>query len=342
MQPAFKFVGYLLLMYRCMNKEACSAPATSHSVAHRLKGAAKLALKPAVKTAIWLLKITIPLSLLVTLLGYIGVVSYIANLLNPAFGLMGLPGEASLVFITSIFLNIYSVIVVMAQLPLTVREITILAVMCLIAHNLFVETAVQAKTGSKAWHIVLLRLSMAILSAFLLNWILPIHMKGIVPAAPASVSQNFTELMIDWGKSACILTLKIAILVTLLMILQEVLKEFGVIKILSKIFSPLLRLFGLPQSTSFLWIVANILGLAYGSAVMVAEVENGTVTKQDADLLNFHIAISHSNLEDLLLFVAIGAPLLWMLIPRLILAALAVWCRRWFLSRKRVVVNQTA
>ncbi|MDY0349610.1 MAG: nucleoside recognition domain-containing protein, partial [Tenuifilaceae bacterium] len=134
-----------------MNKEACSAPATSHSVAHRLKGAAKLALKPAVKTAIWLLKITIPLSLLVTLLGYIGVVSYIANLLNPAFGLMGLPGEASLVFITSIFLNIYSVIVVMAQLPLTVREITILAVMCLIAHNLFVETAVQAKTGSKAW-----------------------------------------------------------------------------------------------------------------------------------------------------------------------------------------------
>ena len=325
-----------------MNNKLQSNPPSSSSGISRLKSAVKLALKPALKTAIWLLKITIPLSLAVTLLGYIGVVSYIANLLNPVFGLMGLPGEASLVFITSIFLNIYSVIAVMSQLPLTVREITILAVMCLIAHNLFVETAVQAKTGSKAWQIVLLRLSMAIFSAFMLNWVLPFDMKGIVPSVGAATSQSFIPLMIDWGKSAFFLTLKISILVTLLMILQEVLKEFGVIKVLSKIFSPLLKLFGLPQSTSFLWIVANILGLAYGSAVMVTEVENGTVTKHDADLLNYHIAISHSNLEDLLLFVAIGAPFVWLLVPRLVIAALAVWGRRWFLLRKRVAVNQTA
>ncbi len=309
------------------------------SASSRAMQAVKAGLKPAMKTAIWLLKITIPLSLAVTLLGYIGVVGYIANVLNPVFGLMGLPGEGSLVFITSIFLNIYSVIAVMSQLPLTVREITILAVMCLIAHNLFVETAVQAKTGSKAWQIVLLRLSMAIFSAFMLNWVLPLEMKGIVPIVQAPASQNFTELMVGWVKSASLLTIKIAILVTLLMVLQELLKEFGVIKILSKIFSPLLKIFGLPQSTSFLWIVANILGLAYGSAVMVTEVSNGTVSKQDADLLNYHIAISHSNLEDLFLFVAIGAPAMWILFPRLIIAAFAVWGRRWALSRKRIAVN---
>ncbi len=301
--------------------------------------AVRAGLKPALKTGIWLLKITIPLSLVVTLLGYFGVVSYIADFLNPVFRLMGLPGEASLVFITSIFLNIYSVIAVMAQLPLTVREITILAVMCLIAHNLIVETTVQAKTGSKAWQIVLLRLSMAIFSAFLLNWILPSQMKGIVPALQVTISHNFIELMLGWVKSASLLTLKIVILVTLLMVLQEILKEFGVIKLLSKIFSPLLKLFGLPQSTSFLWIVANILGLAYGSAVMVAEVNNGTVTKQDADLLNYHIAISHSNLEDLFLFVAIGAPAMWILFPRLAIAAMAVWGRRWALSRKKTTVR---
>ena len=302
-----------------------------NSIVQRGLSAAKHAIPPALKTAVWLVKITIPLSLVVSLLNFFGVVGYVANFLNPVFGLMGLPGEASLVFITSLFLNIYSAIAVMTQLPLTIREITILAVMCLIAHNLFVETAVQAKTGSKAWHIVLLRVSMAISSGFTLNWLLPGQMQGFIPVANVQVATELVPFIVGWAKSAVILTLKITVLVTLLMVMQQLLKEFGAIKLLSKIFSPALKVFGLPQSTSFLWIVANILGLAYGSAVMVQEVRNGMVTKRDADLLNYHIAISHSNLEDLLLFVAIGAPALWILIPRLVIAAAVVWFRRWWL-----------
>ncbi|HQB78773.1 MAG TPA: nucleoside recognition protein, partial [Tenuifilaceae bacterium] len=127
---------------------------------------------------------------------------------------------------------------------------------------------------------------------------------------------------------------KIITLVTLLMILQRILKEFGIIQILSTIFKPLLKVMGLPESTSFLWIVANTLGLAYGSAVMVEEVEAGKLSRTDADLLNFHIAISHSNLEDLLLFAAIGVSIWWMLIPRLFIAIAAVWGRRFALMGK--------
>ncbi len=96
----------------------------------------------------------------------------------------------------------------------------------------------------------------------------------------------------------------------------------------------MLKAMGLPPSTSFLWIVANSLGLAYGSAVMLEEVNQGRITKKDADLLNYHIAISHSNLEDLLLFAAIGVSILWMLIPRLIIAIVVVWGRRFFVNRE--------
>lgn len=135
----------------------------------RLYRTVKDALQPAYKTATWLLKITIPISLLVTLLNYFGIVGHIAEGLNPLFAHLGLPGEASLVYITGVFLNIYSAISVIAQLPLTQREITILAVMCLIARNLIVETAAQAKTGAKARQMVLLRVSMSLLAAFLLN-----------------------------------------------------------------------------------------------------------------------------------------------------------------------------
>lgn len=285
----------------------------------------------ALKTGLWLVKITIPISFAVTLLNYFGVISIIAQWLNPLFGLMGLPGEASLVFITSIFLNIYSAIAVIGQLPLTIREITILAVMCLIAHNLIVETAVQKKTGSKAWHMVALRLGWGIASGFILNLILPQNM-GASTTVAAPLGEDFITILLHWAKSASWLTLKIIILVSLLMILQQLLKEFGIIKYLSRFFSPALKVFGLPQSTSFLWIVANTLGLAYGSAALIEEVKAGAVPPAHADLLNYHIAISHSNLEDLLLFAAIGAPVIWILIPRLIIATVSVWLRRGFIE----------
>jgi hypothetical protein len=86
--------------------------------------------------------------------------------------------------------------------------------------------------------------------------------------------------------------------------------------------------FSLPKKTTFLWIVANTLGLAYGAAVMIEETEQGGLTKIESDLLNHHIAISHSNLEDLLLFVAIGASVWWLMIVRLFLAFIVVWLRR--------------
>jgi len=50
--------------------------------------------------------------------------------------------------------------------------------------------------------------------------------------------------------------------------------------------------------------------------------------KEDADLLNHHIAVSHSQLEDPMLFAAIGVPLGWMIVPRLILGIVVVWLRR--------------
>jgi hypothetical protein len=294
----------------------------------KLLGSIKTAVPPALKSAIWLVKLTIPISLGVTLLNYLGVVGVVAEFLNPAFGLMGLPGEASLVFITAIFLNIYSAIAVISQLPLSIREITILAVMCLIAHNLIVETAVQMKTGSKGWHMVTLRLSMAVLSGFMLNWMLPEVFSRSAAVAKTPVSSSFFPLIQNWAEAAFLLTLKIVILVTLLMVLQQILKDFGLIKWLSRLFQPLLSVFGLPHSTSFMWIVANTLGLAYGSAAMVQEVKNGNISTHDADLLNHHIAISHSNLEDLLLFAAIGVPVAWILVPRLVFAAMVVWGKK--------------
>jgi len=74
--------------------------------------------------------------------------------------------------------------------------------------------------------------------------------------------------------------------------------------------------------------VANTLGLAYGAAVMIDEVKEGKISVGDVDLLNHHISVSHSNVEDLLLFTAIGGALPWMLLSRWVMSLLLVWERR--------------
>jgi len=114
-------------------------------------------------------------------------------------------------------------------------------------------------------------------------------------------------------------------LVVGLMILQRLIREFGVAGLLARALYPLLWLLGLPRSTAFLWITANTLGLAYGGAVLIEESRSGALARRDVELLNRSIAVCHSLLEDTILFVAIGAGALWITLPRLVLAAAAVW-----------------
>ncbi len=299
----------------------------------RITKCVKEAIPKALKTAFWILKITLPVSLAVSILNYYGLIQLVTQHLTPAFRLIGLSGEAALPFVTGLLLNIYSVIAVMSQLSLDMREITIVAVMSLTAHNLIIETSIQRKTGSRAWHMVVLRIGGAFAAAAFLNLVLPGMSGKISFVANNQVATAIPEVLTGWLFTSFTLILKIVLLVTLLMILQKILQEFNLIRLLTQPLKPVLRIMGLPPSTSFLWIVANTLGLAYGSAVMMEEVDQGRISRKDADLLNHHVAVSHSNLEDVLLFVAIGVSAFWMLLPRIIIAVGVVWGRRMVVAR---------
>lgn len=285
------------------------------------------ALKQGMKTTIWLLKLTIPVSFAVLLLKYFGILDIIAGVTEPVFKQIGLPGVAAVVLITSIFTNIYSVVAVLTTLSIGEREGTILAVMCLVAHNLIIETAIQKKTGSSAIRIVIIRLLGAFLIAGFLNFILPGRFQDMAFSG-SEINQSFPTVFTNWSIDIFYTILKIIILVNLLMILQKLLDEFKIIDYLVKPFTPLMKLFGLPEGTTFLWIVANTLGLAYGGAIMISQTEEGKLDKEESDLLNHHIAVSHSQLEDPLLFVALGYSYFIMFFPRILLAMLFVWLRK--------------
>ncbi len=284
-------------------------------------------LKQGMKTAVWLLKLTVPVSFAVFLLDYFGVLSEIAVITEPFFRLLGLTGRASIVLITSYFINIYSVLAVMATLDITLREGLILANMCLIAHSLIVETGIQKKTGSSPWRMVLLRISAGFIAAWLLNMILPSFIGKIQTRDVLNEGEFLTDFLV-WLKAVTFTSFKIVILVNLLLIIQKFLSESGVLKWLEKPFYPLMHLMGLPVETSFLWLVAYTLGLSYGGAIMISQSAEGHLKRQDADLLNHHIAVSHSQFEDTLLFAAMGFSIPWLIFPRFLLAVNVVWLRR--------------
>ena len=297
------------------------------SVGKRLLYCVKTSLPQGTKTAIWLLKLTIPVTFAVFLLDFFGILNVIAGWVAPLFKLIGLSGQVSIVLITSFFTNIYSVIAVMTTLGIGQREGAILAVMCLISHALIVETAIQKRTGSTPWRMVLTRISASFIAAWGLNLLLPGEM-NIADANYIREAKAFQPAMLNWLTDMTITTIKIIVLVNLLLILQRILNEFGLIKWILKPFIPLLKLMGLPANTGFLWMIANTLGLSYGGAIMISESEEGKLSKEDADLLNHHIAVSHSQLEDPLLFVAVGYPMAILIWPRILLAIAFVWIRR--------------
>ncbi len=356
-----------------------------------------------------MLRLTLCVSFVVFLLDYVQWLPVISKALHPLFAWIGLPGEASLAYVSGYFVNVYSAIAVAVTLDLGPRAMTIMGVLVLCSHNMFVETGIQHKTGTPWWVMVIVRTLSGLLLAWCLHQVLPSDNGGLrveqmstetisgtaslptasfsavgsaisstvgsaissaagsaissatgsaissaagsaaspvaaaTAAAPATApsvapvalspaattiaaaATSFGTAFLDWLKSALGLALKMIALIFGLNFLQRVLAEFGVTQWLSRAFRPLMTLFGLPDRCSFLWIVANTLGLAYGGAVMLEEVERGGLSRHDINLLNLHIGVSHSNLEDLLLFSSIGAVGWILLLARWLMSIILVW-----------------
>ena len=294
----------------------------------RILSCVRSATPSALKTIWWLTKIMVGVSFGIMLLQYFGVIAWISELLTPLFSSFGLPGEAALAYVSGYFVNCYTAMAVMSTLSLDMRAATILAVMVLCSHNMIVETTVQAKTGSSALRIVVIRTLSAFILAFVLNKIMPGEFVAQESHLVTAENVTFVEMLKSWAFRTLRTVALMIVLVYALTLLQRILNEFGIIEKISSFLKPVMVFFGLPPRTAFLWLVANTLGLAYGAAVMIDETEHGSTTKEENDILNHHIGVSHSNLEDLLLFTAMGGSFLWMLLSRWAMSLLLVWERK--------------
>lgn len=290
----------------------------------KLSSCLKSAVRPTWKSASWLLKLMIPISLSVALLQYWGVIAWLAQYFNPVFQYLGLPGSSAVIFISGAAAGTYAGIAAMMAIPLTLRQATILGLMIALCHALPMECAVNRKTGSSFWKMAVIRITMAFVCAIYLNMVLPaMNTDYIYMGAPANSS--LSQVVQIWAWSQLKMGIMVFLIIYALMVVQRMLEAYNLIRFISRFLSPLMRLFGLPDSAAYMWLVGNVLGISYGSAVMLELEERGLISRDEANDVNYHLIMSHSLLEDTIVFALTGISVFWIVSTRILFAMTVVW-----------------
>lgn len=281
------------------------------------------------KSAAWLLKLMIPISLGVTLLQYYGILEWMAQYLHPVFVYIGLPGASAVTFISGATAGTYAGIAAMMSMPLTMREATIISLMIALCHALPMECAVNRMTGSSFWKMCVIRIVMAFVCAFILNMVLP-DMNAKYLYLGASAYSSLWDVLDVWFVSQLKMSAMVVLIIYTLMYVQRLIEAYGLLEPLSRLFAPLMTVFGLPRKAAYMWLVGNVLGISYGSAVMVELEDAGVITRDEANDTNYHLIMNHSLLEDTVVFASTGVSAFLLIAVRVSFATFLVWMRRLF------------
>lgn len=274
----------------------------------------------------WLLgKVIFPVTLIVSLLQYTPVLDWIIKWVTPLMGWFGLSGDAAIPLVLGNFLNIYASIGAILTLDLTVKEVFILAVMLSFSHNMIIESTVAAKVGMKIWIIVLVRVGLALLSAFVINFVWhggeELANYGLVSKSSESAA-SWSHILLEGIEKASLGIFQLAIIVIPLMVVIQVLKELKWLDVFARWVSPFTRLLGMKENTSMTLAAGIAFGLALGAGVMIQAVKEDNVSNKDLTLAFIFLVACHAVVEDTLIFIPLGIPVLPLLLIRLVTAIL--------------------
>lgn len=290
----------------------------------QLKSGFLAGIKRGWRSFVWICKIILPVSLLTTLLQWTGWLDQLSSLFNPLMGLLNLPPQAALPIISGMLTNLYVTIAAMTAIPFTVEQMTLIAVFSLICHNLIAEGIIQHKSGINVIKTTLVRIVAAIATVLIVGLFLGDTSQSIsVPAPPVDASPLLTVVK-DWAFNLIALLGRILGILMVVMIMLELSESLGWTGRAVKVFRPLMRVLGLSEQTTTLWVTSAAFGLMYGGAITMEKARKLALRKEELERLHISIGINHSMVEDPALFLALALNPFWLWVPKLITAIVAV------------------
>ena len=126
-----------------------------------------------------------------------------------------------------------------------------------------------------------------------------------------------------WGQF-----LNVALLVVVIFFVltaMRILKKVGVLTLLEYLLKPLLPSFGMSHRAAPVTVVGMIMGVVYGSALIIKETTAGKMDSREVFNSLALMSLSHGLIEDTLLMMALGAKLTGILWGRLLFSLMMIY-----------------
>ncbi|MEI7597511.1 MAG: nucleoside recognition domain-containing protein [Bacteroidota bacterium] len=295
-----------------------------------IKEIAKNILFDTYKASTALFKIMIPVSIVVRILQETGLIHNVGDALNPLMKLVGLPGEMGLVWATTMITNLYggilALVAIQGSVSLTVAQVTVLTTMMLVAHTFPIELQVARKAGVKLRAMFILRFSFALVLGILLNWFYKsFDMLQQHAVITFKTNKVLNPSWLEWGISEIKNYGIILLVIFSLILMMKILNLTGVIKLITKLFKPILGVMGIGSEVITITIIGLTLGIAYGGALIIKETEQKKVKVRDVFYALTLMGLCHSMIEDTLLMIALGGDISGVLFARIIFAFIVTY-----------------
>ena len=284
-----------------------------------------------------LLRVMVPAYIAVSLLKQTPFLDAAVHAVAPLMRWVGLPPSAAVPLVVAFSGSLYGAIGAMQSLHFTPEQITQIAVVMLIAHNLIVELSITARLRTRWLLIGVFRVAAGLSMGALLHYAFGFNTQASGVGVPFASLQPALHGMPYWLGEANGLWQTLAktfcIVVPLITVLEFV-RTGPWLNLLTTATARPLRVLGLERESVLPFWAGVILGIAYGAGLMIDAAENDNFHGRQAFLVSVFLGLAHALIEDTLLFVALGAALFWVLVPRVAAACLLTWaCSRIFARR---------
>jgi len=274
-------------------------------------------------TYITLMKIMVPALVLIKVLEELGFVTWLSKILGPVMGLVGLPGEAALVWASTLLTGMYTgLIVFFTQIDFSafsIMQASILGSLLLFGHGLIVEGAIAKKVGVDWLLTFLLRIGGAFIFGLLVyktctsfNLLQQKVNFEYIPEMQAATSLS------DWVVEQLYSFVIIYLIIAALILLLEGMEKVGINKFIQKLLAPVLGAIGIGKSATTLTLIGMTIGLSFGGGLLIEESKNEAMGRKDIFLSMCFISMYHSIIEDTILILLMGASFWVIVVFRLI------------------------
>jgi spore maturation protein SpmB len=284
-----------------------------------------------------LVVIMVPIAVATQALAEFGAIKAASPWLAPVMQLFGLPPELALAWLTGLLVGMWGGVVVLFTIvpatALSSADMTVFCSLLLMAHAIPVEQRIVARAGPNFWATSILRIAGAVAFAALLHQLFAATgwlSQPIAPVwKPAANEGGWVGFAYGTAKT---LVVMLGVLLALSWAM-ELLKAVGVVDVLYKALAPLFRLVGLRQEALPFTTVGLLLGISYGSGLMLAEVRRQPIEPRQIFLASVFMGFAHSLIEDTLVVIALGADPTTVLFGRLAFAVIVTAAIAFVLSR---------